>query len=63
LWFPGDINSDDKVDAEDLYILAVAYRSHVGDPTYNPDSDINGDGDVDAEDLHIFSGNYGKKAV
>jgi len=61
--FPSDINSDGNVDAEDLYILAVAYGSHVGDPTYNSDSDIDGDGDVDADDLYIFSGNYGKIAV
>jgi hypothetical protein len=58
--FPGDIDGDHDVDANDLRLLIAAYGSHVGDPRYNSSCDINWDGNVDDNDLSLLAQNYGK---
>jgi len=55
----GDINGDGKVDLKDVYIVAKAYCSKVGDPRYDPQADLNSDGAVDIEDLIIVVLNFG----
>lgn len=55
----GDITGDGKVDLKDVYIVAKAYCSRVGDPRYNSTADLNSDGAVDIEDLIIVTLNYG----
>lgn len=59
---PGDIDSDNYVDVNDLHLLAAAYGNHVGEPSYNTNSDINWDGNIDANDLYMFAENYGKNS-
>jgi len=58
--FPGDTDSDGDVDIYDLYILAVAYGSHVEQPNYNSDSDIDGNNHVNSDDLCILTEDYGE---
>lgn len=58
----GDINWDNKVDLQDLTLLASAYRSHQDDPVsqdrYNPTADLNADKQVNLQDLTILASNY-----
>ncbi|MCJ7468906.1 hypothetical protein MUO74_00180 [Candidatus Bathyarchaeota archaeon] len=54
----GDLNSDGKVDLLDIVVAAVAFGTHTGDPTYNPDADINSDGVIDVFDLVAIAINY-----
>jgi len=58
--FPGDTDGDGDVDVYDLYILAVAYGSHVEEPNYNSDSDIDGNNHVNSDDLCILAEDYGE---
>ena len=58
---PGDIDGDYDVDYKDLFILAKAYGSKIGDPSYVPETDINDDGKVNYKDLFILARNYGKE--
>ena len=57
---PGDTDSDGDVDIYDLYILAVAYGSHVDEPNYNSNSDIDSNNHVYFDDLCILAGDYGE---
>jgi hypothetical protein len=57
---PGDINSDFKVSAADLVLLANAYGSKSGDIKWNPNADIDGDGIVDLIDLVVLANHYGQ---
>lgn len=57
--FPGDINGDGYVNAEDLVLFLSEFG---GEPTTYPDADIDGNGTVNAEDLVIFLANFGKQA-
>jgi hypothetical protein len=57
---PGDINGDNKVNHNDLLLLASAYGSKCGDPQYIPQADIKCDGKIDHKDLLILAANYGK---
>jgi len=56
----GDIDSDGLVGLADLYILAKAYGSQVGDSTYVSEADIDDDGYIGLADYSIFAMNYGK---
>ena len=56
----GDVNSDGKVDINDLYDLGKAYGSDPSKPNWNPECDFNSDGKVDNSDLLDLSTNYGK---
>ncbi len=58
--FPGDTDNDGDVDIYDLYILAVAYGSHVEEPNYNSNSDIDGNNHVNSDDLCILAEDYGE---
>jgi outer membrane protein assembly factor BamB len=55
---PGDINGDTYVNAKDAVILGVAFSSHVGQPSYNPNADINDDDWVNAKDAIILGKNF-----
>jgi len=58
--FPGDVNSDLKVDGKDIAFLAKAYNTRPGDSLWNPDADVNNDGKVDGKDVATAAKNYGK---
>jgi len=60
---PGDVDGDLDVDSTDLFKLAPAYGSKIGDPLYNANCDFDKDGDVDSVDLFTLAPNYGKKTV
>ena len=56
----GDINTDGKVDQNDLGILATAYGSTPTEPNWNLSADINGNKIVEVQDLFVMGTNYGK---
>ena len=56
----GDINSDGKVDLQDLVLLANAYGSRPHDAKWNYYADINGNNIVDLVDLVILAKHYGQ---
>lgn len=55
----GDINTDGKVDYQDLFILARNYGTSPGGLPYHP-ADFNCDGKIDYQDLFMLARNYGK---
>ena len=57
---PGDVNSDEVVDASDLFELGKAYGSELGDPNWNPACDFNGDEKIHSSDLADLGENIGK---
>jgi nitrous oxidase accessory protein len=56
----GDADDDGDVDCNDLAVLAGAYGSSSGQPTYDTRADFDNDGDVDYDDLSLLVANYGK---
>jgi parallel beta-helix repeat protein len=58
---PGDLNNDGKVSLQDLVVLAKAYGSKPGDPTWNPKADMDGNNIVDQSDLAILAIHYGQQ--
>jgi len=57
---PGDLNADAKVNILDAIILAGAFGSFPGHPSWKPNADINGDGRVNILDAILLSGHYGE---
>lgn len=57
---PGDVNGDGEVGPADFALLAAAFGSFVGDPTYNADADLNRDGEVGPGDFAILARNFGR---
>jgi len=57
----GDLNADGIVDIEDIYLIALAYGSKLGQPSYKPNLDINSDAIIDIEDIYITALHYGEK--
>ena len=58
----GDIDGDGDVDYRDLFILARAYGSSVGQPSYIANADLDCNGKIDYKDLFHLARNYGKNA-
>ncbi len=60
---PGDIDGNGKVDLVDLILLAHAYGSRLGDPTWNPNADVAAPwGVINLADLVTVAMNYGKSS-
>jgi hypothetical protein len=55
----GDVDGDGDVDYDDLVVLAGAYGSSIGQPSYDERADFDRDGDVDYDDLVVLAGAYG----
>lgn len=55
-----DINQDTIVDVKDVFLIAKAYGSSVGEPNYNLEADINKDGVVGIQDLEIALQQFGE---
>ncbi len=56
------MSGDDKVDIQDVGIVAAAYGSRTGDTRWNPAEDLNNDGIVDIQDVAILASYYGTSA-
>ena len=54
-WAPADVNRDDKVNIQDLVLVAGAI-GHIGEN----EADVNGDGIVDIRDLVLVAGAFGE---
>jgi len=55
----GDINGDGVVNILDAILLANAFGSTPGSPTWNPAADLNGDGVVNILDAILLANNFG----
>jgi PKD repeat protein len=55
----GDINSDGKVNIQDISIVAIAYGTNEGEPGYNAECDLNQDMIINILDLSIVATQYG----
>jgi parallel beta-helix repeat protein len=65
LWNWADVNHDLKVEAKDVFKVALAYGTSQSGPNppgrhWNPHCDINEDGKIDMKDYYIVCKNYGK---
>jgi len=58
----GDLNGDGKVDIKDIAIVAKAFGSTPGSPTWNPIADVDGNGKVEIKDIAIVAKQYGQRA-
>ena len=59
---PGNINNDGIVDIYDAIILANAFGSSPGDPSWNPDADITGDDHIiDIYDAILLATDFGSE--
>jgi subtilisin family serine protease len=56
----GDVNDDGKVNLADVFGVALAFGSRVGEPRYNKNLDINNDGKIDLKDYFAVCLNFGK---
>jgi len=56
----GDINADGIVNILDVAIVARAYGSKLGDPSWNPNADVNDDGQINILDIATVAKEYGK---
>jgi len=56
---PGDVDLDRDVDIFDLFAVASAFGTVLGDAGYNPACDFDSDGDVDITDLYTCGSNFG----
>jgi parallel beta-helix repeat protein len=56
----GDVNMDGKVDGKDIAIVALAFGSVPGDPSWNALADVNGDSRIDGKDIVIVGIHFGK---
>lgn len=52
---PGDVNLDGKDNIFDVAMVALAFGSKPGDPTWNPAADLNYDGKIDIVDVAIVA--------
>jgi hypothetical protein len=55
-----DLNKDGIVDILDITIVAVAFRSRLGDPNWNQTADLNNDDMINIVDITLVAKDYGK---
>jgi len=58
-----DLNDDGVVDILDLVIVANAFRSKLGDPSWNDEADLDDDGKVDIHDLTLVANKLGTETT
>jgi len=56
----GDINADGKVNIIDLYAVAKAFGSKLGDERWNPNADLNEDQQISIIDMYTIAREFGK---
>jgi hypothetical protein len=59
-WLFTDIDRDGNVNIQDLFIIAKAYGSKLGDTSWNSQADLNGDDQVNITDMYKVARDYGK---
>jgi parallel beta-helix repeat protein len=57
----GDVNGDGKVNIVDIFMVAKAFGSHMGDQRYRLDCDFNRDDVINIADIWSIAKNFGKK--
>lgn len=60
LTFETDLNKDEKVNIQDITIVAIAYKSKPGDPNWNSIADIDNNEVIDILDITKVAIDYGK---
>ena len=60
VFYRTDLNVDQKVDIEDITIVAIAFGSRAGDQKYNELADLDQNGEVNIIDISIVAKDYGK---
>ncbi|MDH7563799.1 MAG: NosD domain-containing protein [Candidatus Bathyarchaeota archaeon] len=58
---PYDANGDGVIDLKDVVLVALAFGSSLGRPTWNPNCDMNGDLKIDLKDYFVVCSNYGQR--
>ena len=58
---PYDINSDKKVNIQDITIVAMAYGRKPGDLKWKDEADLNNDGTRNIVDVNMVARTYGKE--
>jgi hypothetical protein len=56
---PGDVDGDNTVSYNDMFVLLGSYGATIGQPAYYVPADLTQDGVVDGEDLTLVLTNYG----
>jgi len=56
----GDLNTDGKVDIQDVAIAANAFGSSPSHPRWNPIADLNNDSIVNILDVVLIAKNFGE---
>ena len=59
-WLFTDIDRNGVVNVQDLFVIAKAYGSKLGDPRWNPKADLNSDDQVNIGDVYKVARDYGK---
>lgn len=59
----GDVNGDGKINIIDIASIAVAYRSNVGDSSYNLICDLNRDGTINILDVSLAAKSFGESCI
>ncbi|HET6372085.1 MAG TPA: dockerin type I domain-containing protein, partial [Candidatus Polarisedimenticolia bacterium] len=54
-----DMDGSGRVDGGDLFMLAAAFGSRVGEPAYTQAADLDGDGAIDGLDLALLATSFG----
>jgi hypothetical protein len=56
-----DLNYDGKVNIQDIFTVAQAFGTEVGDPRWNKEADTNGDNKVNIVDIFNVATDFGKE--
>jgi len=57
----GDFDHDGVICIKDMYVIADAFATKLGDEKWNPMADLNRNGKIDIKDIYIVARNFGKK--
>jgi rhodanese-related sulfurtransferase len=55
-----DLNGDGKVNIVDIYIVARAFGSKLGESNWNPDADLDNNGEINIIDIYMVARKFGK---
>lgn len=55
-----DINGDEMINIVDLFLVAIAFGSKLGDPKWNARADVTNDGSINIIDIRMVARKFGK---